>query len=76
MKAIITNRLEKPNKEGSRITKVQIIAPKSNISEKVNNYIDNRLRTKYLIRVLTFYVEIYDKNGKLKDSWEYKPTYR
>ena len=76
MKAIIREVLVKPSWSRKTVLTKTIIGRKDNITDKVNDYISERISKENLIKVKCFHVEVYNKYNKVTDRWEYKPTYR
>lgn len=76
MKAIIKEVLVKPSWSRKTVLTKTIIGRKDNITDKVNDYISERISKENLIKVKCFHVEVYNKYNKVIDRWEYKPTYR
>jgi len=76
MKAIISEELTRKSWSGKSVLTKLIIGTKENITEKVNNYISERITRLNAIPVKKFKVEILTQNGKKVNTWNYSPTYR
>lgn len=75
MFAIIEMKLERPTRFGRSVIKKTINAKKTFLRTEINNFIFERQRCEYMIRVLTFDVKILDYKRRIVDKWSYSPTY-
>jgi hypothetical protein len=76
MKAIVYQHLVRKSWSGRSIIPKKFEARKEDITDVVNDYITERVNKHNYIPVHLFEVKIIDYKGRIKDSWEYRPTYR
>jgi hypothetical protein len=76
MKAIVYQHLVRPSRFGRLVIPKRFEARKDVIEDAINDYIMNRANRQNWIPVHLFVVKIIDYKGRIKESWEYRPTYR
>lgn len=76
MKAIVYQFLVRKSRFGRLVVPKKFEAKKEVIKDVVNDYITDRVNKENFIPVHLFAVKIIDYKGRIKESWEYRPTYR
>ena len=76
MKAIVYQHLVRPSRFGRRVIPKRFEARKDVIKDAINDYIMDRASKQNFIPVHLFVVKIIDYKGRIKESWEYRPTYK